>query len=525
MPTKTLGLAIKSVLLSLLVFSIISCDDTTDTIGWEIMPESDAIFTDVASFDVKSESIMADSVYARTETGYLGRYSDPEFGYYEASFLAELNCTEDYKFPELYKYDETAKKATGMMAGDSCTNIKLVVYYSKWFGDSLTANTLSAYKLNERWLDERNGNGRFYRYTNIDTDKYYNKSDLLGTKAYTAHDFSVSDDERNGTDSDGLATYYPNVTIELDKEIGQNILQLNRTHPEYFKNAQTFIENVFPGVYLKTSNGDGTILYVDYVALQMQFRFHYLDDDGVALKKTQTDDFGTIGDDSLYYSAQTLFASSREIIQANKFTNSDKLKEKIKETENTYIKSPAGIFTSLTLPYDEIYAKLANDSLNAAKLSITNYEQVSDYDFSMEAPQHLLLIRKKDMKRFFENNELADSKTTFTTTHNATENNKYVFNNIARLITTAIKEKREAKAAVGLWTSEMENKWVEENTLLLVPVELTTYTDPTTYQTSTIGLQHDLEPTYSKLVGGTATENNRLKNPLKLDITFTRIKQ
>lgn len=519
MKLKITGLAFLTVLIALT-----GCDDNTGTMGMSMMPESDAVYTYVTSYDVTSESVEADSVYARSETGYLGRYTDPEFGYYEASFLSELNCVDDYRFPDVYHYDEATGTATGTMAGDTCTNVRLVVYYSSWFGDSLTASRLSAYQLNDRWLAERHSNGRFYRYTNIDADKYYDKeAGYLGSKAYTAHDYSVSDDERKARDTNGYATYYPNVSIQLDRSFGQRILDLNRQHPEYFKNADTFIENVFPGVYIKNDYGDGTILYVDYVALQMQFRYHYTDSLGVALKKQGTDSDGVAGDDSLYYSSRIVFASSSEIIQANKFQNSEQLQAKISEDDHTYIKSPAGIFTQLTVPYDEIASQIGRDSLNTVRLSLTNYQQESEYEYSMDAPTTLLLIRRKDLKDFFEQNELPDNATSYTCTHNASETNKYIFNNIARLITTTINEKAAAKAAAGsAWNTAMEQQWEEDNKLLLVPVVLSTYTNQSTGSVTTTGVQHDLEPSYTKLVGGTATENGKVKNPIVLDVTYTR---
>lgn len=89
-------------------------------------------------------------------------------------------------------------------------------------------------------------------------------------------------------DNNGYYTFYPNVTFPLDKKtFGEDrILKVYREHPEYFKDAATFIDKIFKGVYVKSDYGDGTILYVDYVALNMQFRFHYVNDTtGVALKK------------------------------------------------------------------------------------------------------------------------------------------------------------------------------------------------------------------------------------------------
>ena len=510
---------------ALLTFLILfGCDDTTDKIGWEIMPSEDMVATYTTNFDVMSETVLADSVYARSQTAYLGRFSDPEFGYYDASFITELTTSENYLFPEVYKYDEATKTGTGRLVSDNCEDIFLRISYSKntsstkgFFGDSVTACRVSAYELNGQWLADRKSNGRFYRYTNIDVSKYYDKDDLIGSTAYTAHDYSVASSSSNENYID----------IKMDKERGNRIIKLNREHPEYFKDGETFTNNVIPGFYLTTDYGDGTIIYVNRVILYMGLNLYATDSLGVALKKQVTDDKGTAGSDSTYYSVQYLFSSTPEVIQANNFTYSDKLKEKVEDPDNTYIKSPAGVFTALTIPYDEIYQKLSKDTLNAVKLSLTSYPDVSPYEISMETPSNVLLIRNKDMKEFFETNSLPDNITSYQVSHNASETNKYVFNNIANLVTITMREKNKAKEEAGTsWDSAKEAKWVEENKLLVIPIVVDTYTSSSSYYSSgtqtVVGTTHDLKPTYVRLVGGKGTTNGKLNNPIQLEVTYTR---
>lgn len=506
------------------------CDDNTGTLGLDMLPGSDGMSAHTTTFNVTTRSFAVDSVFAKTSTGYIGKFSDPEFGYYETSFLTELNCTDNFSLPEVYQETEwdsegNPTKATGTMAGDSVVSVQLAVLYESWFGDSLNACRMSIYELDKR-LDKN-------RYTNINPEEYYNKYDsksLLGRKAYSAYDTSVPDSVRNATDSYGTKTFYPNVTFPLDKKtFGEDrILKVYRQHPEYFKDASSFIDNVFKGVYVKSDYGDGTILYVDYVALQMQFRFHYVNDTtGVALKKQD-------GTDSLYYSMQTVFASTKEVIQANQFLNSDLIKEKAAETGHTYIKSPAGIFTEATMPYDEIYNQLTNDTLNAVKMTFTNYNTSSNYEYSMSAPSEVLLIRKQDLKSFFEENMVRDNITSFTTTHNASATNQYVFSNIARLVTTCINEKQAAKKAAkekagASWNeAQWENDWkTNEATkdwdkVLLIPVSIT-YDSSSSSSTTMISVQNDLKPGYAKLKGGPEEDaNGQVKSPLQIEVTYTR---
>ena len=480
------------------------CDDNTSTLGIDMMPGTDHMAAHTSIFSVNTRSLQADSVFAKTSTGYVGRFSDPDFGYFDCSFMTELNCTDNYAFPNVYTYDEATQTGSGTMAGDSVVAVQLVIYYSKWFGDSLNACRLSVYELNDQWLKDRQEQGLQHRYTNIDATKYYDASTLLGRAAYSAYDTSVPDSLRNATDSNGDYTYYPHITIPLDKHtFGEDrILKKYRSNPNWFSDAESFINNIFKGVYIKTEQGDGTILYVDRVDLQMQFRFHVVNDStGVKLQKQD-------GTDSLYYSMNTVFASTKEVIQANQFKNSDALAQKINEKENTYLKSPAGIFTEASLPYDEIYKKLQADTLNAARLTFTNYHQDVKDAFSMAAPETVLLLRKTKYKSFFEGNEITDNVNSFTAVHNYVATNRYVFPNIARLITACLAEKQtareEAKKAAGASWNETawEMAWTKENPdwdkVLIIPVTLTYDNN----SSQLISVQHDLKPAYAKLKGG-----------------------
>jgi len=506
--------AMNSKLLGIILFItlfFVGCSDNTGTMGWGLMPAADVMKSQTVTYDVITRSVKADSVYARSSTGYIGRYSDPNFGYYEASFLTELNCLDDYSFPEVYSYDEATGKAKGVLVDDRVRDFKMVVYYSTWFGDSLNACRMSAYKLNDTWVNERNVKDRRYRYTNIDVEKYYNKEDLIGSKAYTAYDATVSAEEHAD-----YTNYFPHVSFQLKIEDGQHIFDLSKQHPEYFKNSEEFIKHVFPGIYLKSDFGDGTILYVNRVDLTMTLAVHYLDDNGVKLLKKITDDQGEAGSDSIALSTQIVFASTKEVIQANKFTNSDKLDARVAETENTYVKSPVGIFTSIEVPYEKISNDLKNDTINAVSLKITNYEQKSAYDFSMNVPTYLLLIRAKDVKSFFEGAKVTDNVTTYYAQHNLSSNNTYSFPNIARLISTTIREKEEEIAKSGSWNNAQEAQWQEDNKLLLIPVEISAHTDY--YQNVILDtMEHDLEPTYAKLIGGP-------DNPLQLQVVYTSFK-
>ena len=493
------------------------CDDNTGTLGMGMLPGSDGMSAHTTTFNVTTSSVLADSVFAKTSTGYVGRFTDPIFGYYEASFLTELNCIDNFKFPEKYDFD----KKTGILVGDTVSGVRLVVYYSTWFGDSLNPCRMSAYELQAK-LDRN-------RYTNIDPSDYYQPNGklpiLLNRKAYTAYDTSITDEERNATDSNGNKTYYPSVTFELNKETyGNEWLKRCRENPDLFKNSNAFIENIFKGVYIKSDYGDGTVLYVDRVDLQMKYHYYVIDTITNAPYKRKQ--YGFENEDSTAYRWRTEFASTKEVIQANKFFNSDKIQKLAEEDKHTYIKSPAGIFTKAVLPYDSISKNLAGDTLNAVKLTFTNYNEESKYEFSMSAPRYALLLRKMDFKSFFEENKLPDNITSFSVEHNSVATNQYTFSNIARLVSTCIKEKGAAKKkaqeeAGAAWNEEKEKAWEEDwSTVYLIPVAITYDTSSSNQKTMT-SIQNDLQPGYAKLKGGPAKNDDEVITPLKLEVTYT----
>ena len=77
----------------LLAALIYSCDDSTTGIGTDLIPGGDKIPANTDSYEFTTKSLLADSVYARTSTAYLGRYTDEQFGEFTADFIAQFTCT------------------------------------------------------------------------------------------------------------------------------------------------------------------------------------------------------------------------------------------------------------------------------------------------------------------------------------------------------------------------------------------------------------------------------------------------
>ena len=107
----------KYALIALLAITFWGCDDNTAGLGLGMFPGSDQnINGKLSTFDVTTESVHAGKIYAMTNVGYVGKFTDETFGTYQAGFLAQLNCPEGMTFPEAFS--GTTESGTGKMMTD-----------------------------------------------------------------------------------------------------------------------------------------------------------------------------------------------------------------------------------------------------------------------------------------------------------------------------------------------------------------------------------------------------------------------
>ena len=425
-----------------LFFCLIACDDNTGSLGSSVVPGHDAITIDTATYWATSKSIAVDSVLGRTDKVYLGRFTDPQTGsVLEADFIAQFNCEEGgLIFPD-------------NIAGDTAVRVEIRLFFTSYFGDPTSPMKAEVYELENTLLE-----GEKY-YSNLDPNRFYDaNSTPLESKVYTVMDYTLEDSELNDSE------HYTNVNIPLPTEIGSRIIKQYREHKEHFANASSFIENVCKGYYIKAAQGDGTILYIDKATLNIHFR--------------------DAKSDSIYV---TQFTGTQEVLQASRF-NTKKLTPLIEDNACTYLKTPAGIFTEVELPIDEIVEN--HPSINSAKIIFNCYNDATDSEYKFGTPQMLLMIHKDEMYSFFDKNKLTDNISSYYTSYNSTFN-RYEYNNISRLVTYC-KSKRE--------TSENWNK------VVLIPV--TTIVDS---NNNIVNFRHDFSLNSVRLVGGA--------DPIKVRVT------
>lgn len=441
--------------------ALYSCDDSTSGVG-DFVSNIDKIEAFSSTYEATSKTYRLDSIYSRTNRAYLGKYTDPDFGEYTASFITQINCPEGFEFPEHLQ---------------EITSATLELYYTGFYGDSLATLTVQVDELNKVINDEDTD----LYYTSYDPSDYYSvDNEIKEQKSYAAVDLSVSDSLRN---SEG---YYPNVRINLGDKF-KTRLQEASNHPEYFKDAYSFINNVLKGFYVHTIQGDGSVIYIQDIWLRINMDY---------MVESST---GAI--DSLIHGSSVL-AASKEVLMATNMTNawSNTLED---ETGHTYLKTPAGLCTEIALPINDIYESHKNDTLNSVTLSIKKYRYINEENadksqYKMGVPQNVLMVRKGEMKDFFEKNKTYDNETSFLGTYDSSTNS-YTFSKLNRLISHIFTEKRQG------------NNDADRDVVVLIPV--TTETDT---EGNIIGVSHDMEVNAARLFGGEDGER------LKMEVIYTR---
>lgn len=479
------------VALSLAAITLASCDTTTDTIGSSLTNDRDGMQISAQTFSVASRSLVADSVLSRNITGYLGKVRDPETGaYITGDFMAQFNNLEGFSFPEkanLVTTDANGNEVKGVVKADSC---ELRLFYTNLYGDSTQLMKLTAYEMGKPMNENRT------YYSNFDpaNNGYIREGGLHKDKVYSLIDYNVNQSRRDSTG------YIPYITIKLkgpytDKDgktydsYGTYIMQKYYDNPANFKNAFAFRNNVVPGFFFKHKNGVGNMAYITQSQLDVYFSH--------------------VADDSLYHSA-AVFWGTEEVLQTSTITNDKQSMEKLANDEScTYLKTPAGIFTELTLPVEKIMSGHENDTITSAKLVLQRLKNKTTSDYMFGVPSEILMIPTDSLYSFFEHNNIYNNKNSFVASwaYNAAQgsfNNSYTFNNIAGMISSMYNSDR---------TSANWNK------VVLVPVEIKTTTTSAGTKT-VVKVTNNMALTSTRLVKGTEADDS----PIKLSVIYSRFK-
>lgn len=473
-------------LLTVLVIAALTfaaCDDTTEGIGGSITNKIDNINITSAVFPVATKSIVADSVLSRNNMGLIGKMKDPETGnYVKGDYMTQLGVLPTFSVDTL----DIKKANNGSIEADSCY---LLVSYNASYGDTIAPMKVTAYEMTEPMREDQE------YYSNYDAFKngWVNENNPHWSSNYN---LSNTSDVKN-------FKIYLNKEYKKDgktyKNYGSYILQTYAEHPKYFKTNFKFLHNVCPGFYIKNVGGTGNMAKIWNTELIFYWKKTIKAKDGV------TDSTG-IG--------YNRFDGTEEVLQLNKIENdTENLKKLASQEDWTYLKSPAGIFTEVTLPIDDIMKGHEKDTLNTATISfprLNNADEDNPYNFA--TPSTILMVQKDSLQSFFEKSKLADNRTSYTASYSSTGTykNAYTFQNIANLVSAMYKNKGKGE------------NW---NKVVLVPVNVITTTQG--YTTVISKINHDMSLASTRLKRGiiTTDSNGKETSPIQIKVIYSKFKE
>ena len=204
--------------------------------------------------------------------------------------------------------------------------------------------------------------------------------------------------------------------------------------------------------------------------------------------------FTYLYDDSLVV-GMSRFSATPEVIQCTNVENNGLHELVENEKDVTFLKTPAGVFTEMTLPIAEIYDGHDNDSISQTQFILYRYNS-NDLESPFDVPDELLLVRKQNMYTFFENRDVSDDETSFVTSFNSSYNT-YTYANISKLIAYCYKERKHKADSLGLSVEEWSEQNEDWNKIMLIPVE--TSEDNSS---NVVSVTHDMGLGSTRLVGG-----------------------
>lgn len=490
-------------LIAIAALFLAACDENTGTLG--ISADMDQVSNTTSNFTVSTRSILMDKgILANNTNCYLGHVTDPETGCeIEADFAVQYQTFENYAFPDkelMVDATDTNNIKHGVPLCDSC-DVRL--FFDKSYGLGNNPMKMQVYELSSD-PDKMLSEDSLY-YTDVDLTQFLpENAKPLASRMFTPTDYDLTVDDRADED------YRSNIRISIPASFGQKILGKYYENPENFKDSYHFTHNVLPGMYFRCADGNGTMIKVYAGLINLYFKYQDEKTDSIV-------------------SGMARFAATPEVIQSTRFRNSEGMKALADIQDYTYLKTPAGIATEMTLPIDEIFGgEHATDSVSKASITITRYNK-EQTDGQLSTPQELLMLRKCEMDSFFKKRAVSNGRTSYTTTFSSTYNS-YSYNNISRLLSYCMHEKIDAvrkrleDKGLSHYTDAQfkaeEQQWMQENPdwnkVVLIPIVTSTTSITSQYGTQTleVSVNHDMGLNSVRLVGG--------KTPLQLQVVYSR---
>lgn len=483
------------------LFCATSCDETTDDIGAGLAGNMDNFTIKADTFLVHSQTKMLGSVQSRSAKANLGCIRDYDTNaVIRGSYSTQFFILNGNIFPDLdsirslsTSYSDLGKPAHIDIDQVIADDTYLYISPEQVVGDSLQPLHLKVYELQKPIPDGKTYKSDFdpvkEGYVDVDhplQSMVFTMTDMtLDSATVHASDYSAffkiplrGEYTRNGKTYKNYGTY-----------LMQRYYQSKRDKDGAFDSYNKFIYNVCHGLYITVDNGEGAMATIAGTGMNVAFRFFA--NDTIPEQKGNTTFYGT-----------------DEVLQTTLIeTDNNALQQLANDNSCTYLKTPAGLYTEMTIPVDEIMYSHAQDSLSKAKVTLQCMNSNGYNGKSYNAPSYLLMIPADSVQTFFNEKKLTNGRTAFLANYSSSTNS-YTFDNFAGMIAYMNSLKSSGKAG--------EN-W---NKVALVPVSVTASSSSSSSGSTVSAIYHNMALSSVKLVGGA--------NPLhqtKMSVVYTRMSE
>ena len=421
-------------MISLTIMAFFACEDETSTIGSGIATGEVEINLDTFNFNLNAKSIYVDNFDSKTGNLMLGNIINPVYGSLECSFVSRLMCATKLEVPDSLLLPERV---------DSC-KLLMAVQRTDVTGDSLAPQKLSVYMM-DRFPDNLNNS--------FNPEGYYNpETGLWGFLSYTVSNISTKDSMfYNGK--------YVELQVDLPVSVGKEIFSRYKEQPEIFQWPQIMAREFIPGIYVKSTFGNGTIANITDVVLAV---YYY-----TIVETTNTVDDEKVTTYTHKGYSTIPFSISPEVVSSNniKYSPSQAIRDYNASNEEgkCVITTPGGYTASFNFPIEPLLNRYKEHNTHLSTVGdMVLYIPANTFDSEsgIELAENLLLIKKSEYNDFFNNNKLPDNKTSFTGIYDS-KNGRYSFSSMRQYFVDML---------------EKDTLTEEDLEFILVPVELTTET-------------------------------------------------
>ena len=312
---------------------------------------------------------------------------------------------------------------TGITAAsiDSCRLKLRIPYRSGFTGDELAPMRLSVYALNKALPTPI--------YSDFDPTDYYDSDELLASEPYSPMSGWVE-----------IAESYVSGTREVDTV-----------------RVISVFADLFPGIYITNSYGSGHVINIKATQFDVYYHKHVVLNDTTEVDSAR---------------CQSYLASTPEIISNNiiRFNIDDELTSMV-EAGQALIVAPAGYEVQVHFPIQEIIDRYEqNIGDNQAIINTLSLElpvSIPETQYNIQPPGYLLMVKTSKKDQFINGDSLVNNKDSFYAVYDAASK-KYTFSGLRSYILDIINNKGGIAAA-------------EDMDFTITPVDVTTYTYPTSY--------------------------------------------